>query len=63
MEGALSSMFGMVGVPNVLGKAIAACQRLVWWVCAVPGIAIHLFGAHLPTNKTEFFVDSEGNGD
>lgn len=63
MEGAISSMFESVGAPKALGLAIAACQRLIWWCCAVPGIAIHLFGAHLPANKREFFVDSEGNGD
>ena len=63
MEGAISSMFEAVGAPKALSLAIAACQRLVWWVCALPGIVIHLFGAHLPANKQEFFVDSGANPD
>jgi uncharacterized protein (TIRG00374 family) len=63
MEGSISYMFKAIGVSGKNASAIAICQRLIWWCCAVPGIAIHLFGAHLPTNKTEFFVDSEGNGD
>jgi uncharacterized protein (TIRG00374 family) len=63
MEGSISYMFRLIGVSGENASAIAICQRLIWWVCAIPGIVIHLFGAHLPANKREFFVDSEGNGD
>ena len=63
MEGSISYMFRLIGVSGENASAIAICQRLVWWVCAIPGIVIHLFGAHLPANKREFFVDSGGNGD
>jgi glycosyltransferase 2 family protein len=63
MEGSVSYMFRAVGASGENASAIAICQRLIWWVCALPGIVIHLFGAHLPANKREFFVDSDGNAD
>ena len=67
MEGAL-----LVGFANLMGggaaveslaMAIAICQRLVILVVSLPGIAIHLLGAHLPVERDEFFVDSEASMD
>jgi uncharacterized membrane protein YbhN (UPF0104 family) len=58
IEGTLKFMFKTVGVLEANASAIAVCQRLVWWVSSLPGVFIHLSGAHLPTEKTDFFVDS-----
>ena len=58
IEGTVIQMFEAVGVSKRNASAIAACQRLVWWVSSLPGVFIHLSGAHLPTEKTDFFVDS-----
>ena len=57
IEGTVSFMFKAIGVSGKQASAIAVCQRLVWWVCSLPGVFIHLSGAHLPSNKKEIFID------
>ncbi len=57
IEGSIKLMFAKIGVIGEYASAIAICQRLVWWVVSVPGVVIHLAGAHLPKEKREFFVD------
>ena len=55
MELWLKAMF--IGVCAVSGEhalVLALCQRLVWLFGSLPGVAIHLIGAHLPK---DFFVD------
>ena len=37
-------------------SALAICQRLVWTLASLPGLIVHLVGAHLPK---DFFVDYE----
>jgi uncharacterized membrane protein YbhN (UPF0104 family) len=59
MEGSLKMMFLSVsGVTDTFASAIPVCQRLIWWIGSLPGLVVHLVGAHLPTEKTDFFVDS-----
>jgi len=57
--------FGLAGLfvllPQVTleqGLALAFCQRLIFLLGSVPGILIHLLGAHLPKHKKDFIVDS-----
>jgi uncharacterized protein (TIRG00374 family) len=54
VEGGLVALFEIVGVPNVLGFALALCQRTVWMIASLPGGLIHLIGAHLPK---DFSID------
>ncbi len=58
IEGTVKLMFEAVGVSKANASAIAVCQRLVWWVSSLPGVFIHLSGAHLPGEKTKFCIDS-----
>jgi len=55
MEGGLKVMFSRVSIvsdEHVL--ALALCQRFTLLVGSLPGVVIHLIGAHLPK---EFFID------
>ena len=55
MEGWLKVMFMRVG--TISGKdalALALCQRLIFLLASLPGVVIHLIGAHLPK---DFFID------
>jgi uncharacterized protein (TIRG00374 family) len=55
MEGWLKVMFMRVGTMS--GKdalALALCQRLIFLLASLPGVVIHLIGAHLPK---DFFID------
>jgi len=61
IEGTVKLMFEAVGVSKANASAIAVCQRLVWWVSSLPGVFIHLSGAHLPAKKADFFIDSAGD--
>lgn len=55
MEKGVESMFRvMAGVPAELAAAVALCQRLVLVISSLPGVVVHLAGAHLPK---EFFID------
>jgi uncharacterized protein (TIRG00374 family) len=56
MELWLKNIFVRVcGVPSELALVLALCQRLIMLFVSLPGIMIHLAGAHLPK---DFFVDS-----
>ncbi len=59
MEGGLVGFFTKfaAAVPEA-AFALAACQRIVWFLSAVPGLIIHLFGAHLPK---DFSIDYDKN--
>jgi uncharacterized membrane protein YbhN (UPF0104 family) len=60
MEGWLTIMFEKLpGVVSEKAAAVALSQRVIWLIGSVPGIVIHLVGAHLPKEKVNFFVDSE----
>lgn len=56
-EGSLKLMFGKVaiGIDEPL-SALALCHRIIWLLGSLPGVVIHLAGAHLPK---EFFIDYE----
>jgi len=63
-EGALVMMFRLI--PDVtLEQALilAICWRIIYLLGGLPGIVIHLCGAHLPADKGEIFVDSEQSMD
>lgn len=64
LELGLAGMF--MALPEVTqqqGIVLALCQRFVFILGSLPGIVIHVIGAHLPSNKEEFFVDSGGNAE
>jgi uncharacterized protein (TIRG00374 family) len=51
VECAVKVMFTQVlAVPGELALVLALCQRLLWVVGSLPGVAIHLTGSHLPKN-------------
>ncbi len=57
-EGGLKIMFTqLASVTSEQAVALAVCHRVVWLIASLPGVIIHLAGAHLPK---EFFVD-DGN--
>lgn len=41
------------------GLALALCQRFVFIIGSLPGLLVHITGAHLPSNTDEIFIDSE----
>jgi len=58
-EFGLAGLFAML--PQVTleqGLALAFCHRIVFLLGSIPGILIHLMGAHLPKHKKDFMVDS-----
>jgi uncharacterized protein (TIRG00374 family) len=58
MEGSLKLMFlSISGVTDAFASAMPVCQRLIWWIGSLPGLVVHLAGAHLPSEKAEIFVD------
>jgi len=60
MEGWLKIMFmKLPGVSSKEALAVALCQRIIWLIGSLPGLAVHLVGAHLPKKKVDFFVDSQ----
>jgi len=54
MEVVLISLFGLVGVNENNAFAVAICQRFLFWAVSLPGLFIHIVGAHVPE---EFSVD------
>ena len=54
VEGALIVLFGLAGVNENNAAALAICQRFLFWAVALPGLFIHMVGAHVPE---EFSVD------
>lgn len=67
MEGWIKIMFAKVSAANEAKSAvIAICQRIIWLVGSLPGVVIHISGAHLPRRealKEEFFVDDVRKAD
>lgn len=59
IEGWLKMAFKSVGVLSRTAALIALCQRLVMLVGSLPGIFIHIFGAHLPSQKEMAAVSDE----
>ena len=63
-EGALVMMFRLI--PDVtLEQALilAICWRIIYLLGGLPGIFIHLCGAHLPADKGEIIIDFEQSMD
>jgi uncharacterized protein (TIRG00374 family) len=58
VEGWLKVAFKSVGVPSRIAALIALCQRLIMLTGSLPGVFIHIFGAHLPSAK-EMEKDTE----
>ena len=56
MEWGLVVLFGFIGVSRESAWALAMCQRFLFWAVSLPGLFIHITGAHVPE---EFSVDSE----
>jgi uncharacterized protein (TIRG00374 family) len=61
MEGTLKILFSLIGVKESVAGVLAICQRLAFWVVALPGMFVHIAGAHVPAEEVreEFSVDSE----
>lgn len=67
VEGMLAYLFiTFAGVAKEAASALALCQRAVWMLASLPGVVIHLIGAHLPQthergheSPEDFFVDSK----
>jgi len=58
VEGWLVILFisNVAGVSREAATALALCQRAIWMLVSLPGLAIYLTGRHLPD---EFFIDYE----
>jgi uncharacterized protein (TIRG00374 family) len=57
VEGMLIVLFvKFAGVNEASALALALSQRFVWLIASLPGVVIHLAGAHLPK---EFFIDDQ----
>ncbi len=58
VEGWLVILFisNVAGVSREAATALALCQRAIWMIVSLPGLAIYLTGGHLPR---EFFIDYE----
>ena len=54
----LFTQFAGVGAGQAL--ALALCQRFIWLFGSLPGVVIHLMGAHLPK---DFFIDYDSGVD
>jgi hypothetical protein len=63
VEGFLKKAFESVGVVSNKAALVAICQRLIMLIGSLPGVFVHIFGAHLPSRTEEFFVDSDENMD
>ena len=61
VEGLLVSLFTQfAGVGAEQALALALCQRFIWLFGSLPGVVIHLMGAHLPK---DFFIDYDSGID
>lgn len=62
MEGWLKISFSQLpGVSSTQAAAIAIFQRILWLLGSLPGVFVHLSGAHLPRQKEQFFIDDIDN--
>lgn len=58
MELWLKTMFiAVCGVSPENALVLALCQRIIWLLGSLPGVVIHISGAHLPK---DFFIDYKG---
>ena len=52
LEGGIVFLFTRVpGVTAEQALVLALCQRVMFLLASLPGIAIHIMGAHLPTEQ------------
>ena len=56
-EGVLILLFAAAGVSDEKSGALALFHRALWLFGSLPGVIIHLSGAHLPK---DFSVDYDG---
>jgi hypothetical protein len=54
--GTKQGFVALTGADPGSALALALCQRLVWLLASLPGVLIHLLGAHLPR---EISVDGQ----
>jgi uncharacterized protein (TIRG00374 family) len=60
LEFGLAGLFASLpGVEFIQGVALALCQRFVFIIGSIPGLFVHITGAHLPSDTEEIFIDSE----
>ncbi len=60
LEMGLAGLFATLpGVAPIEGVALALCQRFIFIIGSLPGLCIHITGAHLPSDTEEIFIDSE----
>ncbi len=58
VEGGIVALFSQFSGASVeSAAALALCQRLIWILGSLPGMAIHLKGGYLPEGENEFFID------
>lgn len=58
VEGGIVVLFSQFSGASVeSAAALALCQRVIWILGSLPGMAIHLRGGHLPEGENEFFID------
>jgi hypothetical protein len=47
LEGGIVFLFAhFTGADENVVAALALCQRLTWWIASVPGLLVHISGAH-----------------
>lgn len=49
LEGGITVLFiNLTGATSEQATCLALCQRFIWILTSLPGVAIHLYGGHLP---------------
>ncbi len=49
LEGGITILFtSLAGATSEQAACLALCQRFIWILTSLPGVAIHLSGGHLP---------------
>ena len=59
--GLVGLFMSLPGVEKEQGLALALCQRFIFIIGSMPGVCIHLTGAHLPSDTEEIFIDSDSD--
>lgn len=59
VEGGLKTMFAWIGVSGGVVLALVLCHRMIVMVGSLPGMVIHMTGAHLPGGKIS--IDEEAS--
>ncbi len=58
MEGSIKVLFSQIkGVNSTFSAVLAIFQRLIWFLGSLPGLFIHIFGGHLPSQKDNILID------